>query len=234
MRKIILFICMALGLVHQGWGQNKSIDSLRIAFDQCYGLDVILTNGKKYFPDSTPVVGHPYWKSKETFLGSLTISGRTFMNQQLKYELNKQQFVLFYTNYNGQPCQIILNNTAIDSVRTGDCLFVPNKNPDIHQPFIQLISTGNLTCYIVWNKELNLNTMGATAGYEYTKDYSRYYLTYKGSDYRFKNKSSFLGVFNRKEKVSIRKYISSNGLKFKRMADNDLKKLIRFCEQTLI
>jgi len=233
MQKVILFICILLGFLHQGWGQNKSIDSLRISYDQLYGLDVILTNGKKYFPDSRPVTGHPFWKSQDAFSGSLTISGSTFMNQQLKYDLNKQQFVLFYSNYNGQPCQIILNNTAIDSVRTENCLFIPNTNRDIPLPFVQLISKKNLTYYISWNKDLILNTLETPAIYEYTKDYSRSYLTYKGTDYRFYNKSSFLRIFTQKERTSIKKYLSSNHLKFMKMNDNDLRKLISFYEQTL-
>ena len=233
MQKVILFICIVFCLVHEGWGQNKSIDSLRIGYDKLYGLDVILTNGKKYIPNSTPVIGHPFWKSQDSFSGNITISGKTFEHQQLKYDLNKQQFVLFYSNYNGQPGQIILNNTSIDSVSIGKCLFIPNKYPQISQPFVQLVYQGHLPCYIGWYKELNYSTLGRV-GFEYSKDCSIYYLAYKGSVYRFRNRSSFLRIFNLNERVSIRKYFSSNGLIFKKMNENDLRKLISFCEQTLI
>lgn len=233
MRKIIFHICLLLCFVQTGLGQNKSVDSLRVSFDQSYGLDALLTNGRKYFPDSNPVVGHPFWKREEAFLGNITISGRQFTNQQLKYDLHKQLFVLFYSNYNGQPGQIILNNSVIDSVSLGNCLFIPNKNPNIRLPFVQLIYQGKLSCIIAWNKDLNFNSIGQTIGYEYAKDNFSSYLTYKGSDYRFKTKSSFLRIFNRKERVAIRKYLSSSWIKFKKMNDQDLRKLIIFCEQNL-
>jgi hypothetical protein len=178
-------------------------------------------------------MGHPFWNSEDTFLASVTISGHTFTNLQLKYELNKQHFVLFYNNYNGQPGQIILHNSVIDSVMMGNSLFVPNENPQISQPFVQLIRHGALTCHIACSKDLMLNGIGQNVGYQYSKQHSRYYLNYKGSDYRFSNKSSFLHIFNKKERAPIRKYLSSTHFKFKKMNDNDLRKLIIFCEQIL-
>jgi len=234
MRQVILFVCIVLCFVHNGWSQSKSIDSLRIEFDKSYGLDVLLHNGKKYFPNNNPVIGYPYWKNKDSISGDITISGKTFKDQQLKYDINRQEFVLFYFNFNGQSSQIILNVSSIDSVNIGKCLFIPNSYPKIHQQFIQLVYQGDLSCYIGWYKELKLNTIGARPGFEYTKDLRLNYLVSKGSVNQFTNRYSFLQIFNPKERVSIRKYLKDNGLRFKAMNVNDLKKLIIFCEHTLI
>lgn len=222
-----------LFFLHQGLGQSNTVDSLRTRYDEFYGLDALLTNGKKYIPPDHTVKSHPFWKSEEVHPGILTLSGRTFTHQQLKYDLNRQHFVLFYTNYNGQPGQIVLHNQVIDSVRLGNSLFIANHNPTIRQPFIQLIRKGRLTCTIAWSKDLVLNNMGQNAGYQYSKQHSQFYLNYKGSDYRFSNKSSFLRIFTPGERASIRKYLSSNRLKFKKMNDQQLRDLIIFCEQTL-
>lgn len=233
MLKIVLFVGFVICLFQEGLGQNIAVDSLRNSFDHSYGLDAVLTNGKKYFPPGNTVGGHPFWKSEDVFLGTITISGQTFTNQQLKYDLNKQQFVLFYSNNNSQPGQIILNNMLIDSVNMGNSLFIPNNNPDIRQPFVQLIRKGMLTCTIGWTKELNLNNTGINGGYQYSRQVSTFYLNYKGSSYRFSNKSSFLRIFTPMEKVPIRKYLSSKHLKFKKMNEFDLRELIIFCEQNL-
>ena len=222
-----------LCFLFQVLGQSSSVDSLRTRYDESYGLDALLTNGKKYIPQDQAVKSHPFWKSEDVFSAIITVSGRTFSNQQLKYDLNKQQFVLFYTNYNGQPGQIILHNRMIDSISMGNSLFIPNSNPMIRQPFVQLIRKGMLTCTIAWSKDLVLNNMGQNAGYQYSKQHSQFYLNYNGSDHRFNNKSSFLRIFNPKERADIRKYLSSNRLKFKKMNDHDLRALIIFCEQTL-
>jgi len=234
MRKIVLLICVVLFVVHTSWGQNESIDSLRADFDKLYGLDVLLTNGKKYFPDNNPVISHPFWRSKDPFLADLTISGKTFKNQRIKYNLNKQEFLLLYTNYNGQQGQIILNTSAIDSVNTGMYRFVPSAFPEIKQQFVQLIYQGHLSCYIGWYKELKFNTLGPYAGFEYTKDFRMYYLVSNGTVYQFTNKSSFLRIFSLKERASIRKYITSNRFRFRKMDENNLRKLITYCDETVI
>lgn len=233
MQKIILFMGCILCFLFQGLGQSNPADSLRTRYDESYGLDALLTNGKKYIPQDLAVKGHPFWKSEDVFPAIIIVSGHTFPHQQLKYDLNRQQFVLFYSNYNGQPGQIILHNQMIDSLYMGNSLFIPNSNPSIRQPFVQLISKGILTCTIAWSKDLVLNTMGQNVGYEYSKQHSQFYLNYKGSDYKFSNKASFLRIFNPKERADIRKYLSSNRLKFKKINDHQLRELIIYCEQTL-
>lgn len=222
-----------LCFLYQGQGQSLSVDSLRIRYDEAYGLDALLTNGKKYIPQNNAVKGHPFWKSEDVFPATITVSGRTFTHQWLKYDLNNQQFVLFYTNYNGQPGQIILHHPVIDSVRMENSLFIPNRHPLIRQPFVQQIHKGKLSCTIAWSKDLTLNNMGHQAGYQYSKQHAQYYLHYKESDYRFNSKSSFLRIFNPMERAEIRKYISSHHLKFKKMNDQQLRDLIIFCEHTL-
>lgn len=234
MRKIILFICVVLFMVRTSWGQNELIDSLRADFDKLYGLDVLLINGKKYFPDNNPVISHPFWQSKDPFLADLTISGKTFKDQNIKYNLNKQEFLLLYTNYNGQQGQIILNTSAIDSVNSSMYKFIPGVFPEIKQQFVQLIYQGQLSCYIGWYKEIHYNSFGPNVGLGYTKDYRMYYLIYNGSVYRFTNKSSFLRIFNRTDRVPIKKYINLNRFRFKKMDDNNLHKLIIYCEKTVI
>ncbi len=234
MQKIILFVCFVLCFVGKGFGQNLPVDSLRADFDKMYGLDVLLNNGKRYFPDNKPVIGYPFWRTNDPFLADITISEKTFKDQSLKYNLEKQEFLLFYTNFNGQQGQIILNSSAIDSVNAQTFKFIPNKYPEIKQPFVQMIYQGRLSCYIGWYKELKINNNGIKAGYQHSDDYHKYYLVYKGSVYRFSNKSTFLRIFDTTERVSIRKYLSSNRFRFKNVDDNNLRKLIIYCEKIII
>lgn len=218
-----------------GYGQTLPVDSLRADFDKLYGLDVLLNNGKKYFPDKNPIIGHPFWRSTDTFLADVTISGKTFKDQSLKYNLDKQDFLLVYTNYNGQQGQIILNTSVIDSVNGRSFSFVPNKYPEIKQQFVQLIYQGRLSCYIGWYKELKISSINGTkSGYEFSDDFHKNYLVYKGTVYRFSNKSSFLRIFNKTERVSIRKYFSANRFIFRNLDDNKLRRLIIYCEEILI
>jgi hypothetical protein len=235
MQKIILFICVILFIASKVYGQTLPVDSLRADFDKLYGLDVLLNNGKKYFPDKNPIIGHPFWRSTDTFFADVTIYGRTFKDQSLKYNLDKQEFLLVYTNFNGQQGQIILNPLVIDSVNGRDFSFVTNKYPEIKQQFVQLIYQGRLSCYIGWYKELKIGSINGTkSGYQFSDDFHKNYLVYNGTVHRFSNKSSFLRIFNKTERVSIRKYFSANRFIFKGLDDNKLKKLIAFCDEILI
>ena len=229
--RIFFILCFIFFIVSPGEGQVVKIDSLRTNFDKLYGLDVLLNNGKKYFPDYNPIKGHPFWRSKDPFIGDITISGKTFKDQQLKYNINKQEFILFYINFNNQEGQIILNPSVIDSVNIGVYHFVPNKFPDIDNKFIQQIHSGNYSCYVGWSKELQVNTAGSIAGYNFTNDYCIYYIVHKGIVHRFSNKSSFLKIFPANQRVMIRRYLASNYIKFKKIDDNSLRELVNFCEK---
>ena len=235
MQKNILVVFLIIFLIGKGYGQSMSTDSLRADYDKLYGLDVLLNNGKKYFPDKNPIVGHAFWKSKDPFLADVTISGRTFKNQSIKYNLDKQEFLLIYTNFNGQQGQIILNTSVIDSVNSRSFCFVPNIHPEIKQQFVQLIYQGRLLCYIGWYKELKISSInGVKSGYEFSDDFHKNYLVYKGTVYRFSNKSSFLRIFTKTERSSIRKYFSANRITLRSLDDIKLKKLIAYCDEILI
>lgn len=235
MLRIGLVICVILFISGRSDGQTLPLDSLRADFDKLYGLDVLLNNGKKYFPDKNPIIGHPFWRSTDSFLADVTISGRTFKDQSLKYNLDKQDFLLVYTNYNGQQGQIILNTSVIDSVNGQSFCFVPNKYPEIKQQFVQPIYQGRLSCYIGWYKELKISSInGIKSGYQFSDDLHKNYLIYRGAVYRFSNKSSFLRIFNKEERVSIRKYFSVNRFVFRDLDDNKLKKIIAYCDEILI
>lgn len=233
MRKFYFLTCFVLILVRPVFGQTDVVDSVRTEFDKLYGLDVILNNGKKYFPESNPVIGYPFWKNEDSFWADLTIQGKYFRDKNLKYNTFRQEFVLLYTNLNGQDVQIILNSAGIDSVRLENTLFVPNPYPEIKLKFLQQIYSGQLTCYIGWYKEMQFNRTGVNIGYIYSKDKHVNYLIYQGTVHRFTGKSSFLDIFSGYKRALIRKYLSSGHLKFKKMDEKELKDLISYCEKTI-
>lgn len=229
----ILLIFLISGFGQIVFGQSNPVDSLREDFDKSYGLDVLLNNGKKYFPESNPVTGYPFWKSEDSYFADITIKGKTFKNERIKFNSYKQEFVLFYTNLNGQNGQIILNSEAIDSIRMDDVLFIPNRYPDIKQKFIQQIYHGKLDCYIGWYKELQFNRTGVNIGYIYSKDSKTNYLVYKGVINPFSGKSSFLNIFSGYKRTLIRKHLSSMHLRLKKMNEVELRELVVYCEKTV-
>jgi hypothetical protein len=231
MHRISYIFCYLLFIVNVCQGQTRSIDSLKVDFDKLYGYDVLLNNGRKYFEGGNPVIGHPFWKNKDPFVADLTFSGRTFKGQLLKYNLHKQEFILVYTNLNGQLNQIILNNSTIDSITSGSCLFIPRISPEIAQPFVQQIYSGKISCYLARYKNLQFNTTGVNIGYKYSEDKSIYYIFRQGTLIKLENRSTFLHVFQDKDRALIRKYMSSKKFRYRKMNEDNWRDLIAYCNK---
>lgn len=220
-------------MIQTGWGQNGYVDSLRIEFDKLYGSDVILNNGKKYFPESTSAKGHPFWVGQEPFLADVTVLGKIFQNQKLKYNICTQKFLLIYSDLNGENYPVILNTPFLDSVRTEGVTFIHNSYQEIDQPFVQLIYKGKISCVASIKKDLDFNNIGVNTGYGYSREIREYYLIINDLAYQFNNKWSFLKNFSAAKRSVVRNQISIDKVKFKRIDDNKLKQLVEFCDHTL-
>ncbi len=233
MQKLSLFFLLFIFSGGAALGQSDWVDSLQAAYDQQYGLDMLLHNGEKYVAEVNPIEGHPFWQDETTFIADLFLNGKVFSNQKMQYHLHRQEFILSYTDYNQQPNKIVLNRNAIDSIKREDLLFVQNEHPKIQQPFVQLIFKGELECYIAHKKNLKFRSQGSQIGYEYTDEIREYYLIYKDVVYKFRRQGSFLKIFPKEHRREIRRFISSQNLKFKTIDALRLKKLVAYCEQSL-
>lgn len=227
---IYLFLLISLSVQWAARAQTP-IDSLRRAYDKLYGPDILLINGKKYLPDANPSEGHPFWGGKEPFNAELFVDGKAFPEQNVRYNLCEQMFLLNYQDDNRQPVQIILNPGAIDSVRIHDFLFIRNRNPEIGQRFIQRVYEGKLSCYQGWYKERAFQTFGNNKGlYLYSEAKKTPYLIKEGRVYRFHSKRTFQKIFPKEKQSLIRKFLISHNIRLKGIGDNDLRRLIIYCE----
>lgn len=222
---LCLFECLA-------FGQPQKIDSLYQKFDRMYGLDSDLHNGKKFIPD-VPSSGNPFWGGEGSFCGDITLSGKTFKNQQLKYNISKQDFLLLYTDDNGQKCQIVLNSALVDSVRSGKDLFVRNQYPETRFQFVKQIYRGRLHCFIALEKKLEFSPLGVNTGYSYSEETRSNFLVYKSHVQQFKHEASFVRIFPKEKRAVIRNKISGLKLKFRKLDEGLLRQLIEFCDRTV-
>ena len=215
------------------FGQSQKIDSVYQKFDRMYGLDPDLHNGKKFIPDA-PSSGNPFWGSEGSFCGDITLSGKTFKNQQLRYNISKQNFLLLYPESNGQKCQIVLNSALVDSVRSGKDLFVRNPCPETGSQFVKEIYRGRLHCFIVLEKKLELSQFGSNTGYSYSEETRTNFLLYKKQVRQFKREASFVRIFPKGKRAVIRNKISGLRIKFRKLDDGLLRQLVVFCDHTVL
>ncbi|MGQ7871308.1 hypothetical protein [Sunxiuqinia sp. sy24] len=233
MQKLSLFFLLFILSWGAAFGQSNWVDSLHTAYDQRYGLDMLLHNGEKYTSDVNPVKGHPFWRDDHGFVGDIYIKGEVFKTQNLRYDLNKQEFILNYIDYNQQTHQIVLNSSVIDSVRTDGICFISHSLPEIPQRFVQLVFEGQLICYISRKKDLNFESQGSNIGYHYTGEIKNYYLVFDDAARVFNRKGNFLKLFPKENRKELRTFLSSRQIDLKKITEKELKDLIAYCERII-
>lgn len=211
------------------FGQTLNVDSLRIEYDQLYGQDMQLYNGRKYFSEINPVQGHVFWRGSDYFNADIYLQGKKYAGNQLKYNLISQQFILANISHGQEHPPIILINTLIDSVRASGVLFVKNPYPEIPQPFIQQIYHGKISCYAGYYKDIYEKFKGDIVRKAITPDKKNYYLVVASKVKKFQNSGSFLKCFPSKLRKPVKQLLSRQKLNIKKMNDQELAKLIRNC-----
>lgn len=224
---ISLIILLA---VPSTYGQSKAAEQHQ-KFDQVYGLNPDLYNGRKYFRDNYGAIGHPYWIGEVALPARLTSGSKTYNNLSMKYELNKQFFILEFFDYNDAVQMIILNDYAIDTVYLNDAVFIRNPFEEINNKYVQLINTGYYSAFISCTKQFQYQSMGVHTGYKYSEEIKERFLVTENKVYPFRNKRTFLNVFEKGDRKEIKAFISSNKIKFKKLTDMQFKELTAFCNE---
>ncbi|WP_372652539.1 hypothetical protein, partial [Draconibacterium sp.] len=175
---IFCFCCIAkLAL-----GQSITIDSLKQEYDKQYGLNSILINGKKSSTYYLDHYGHPFWRSDKEFWADIFLESKRFEAQRVKYNIEKQEFILNFTNLNGAEKQIILTPSIVDTIVINEYIFIPNTNKKIKPAYVQLIYSNKVKCTKGWYKNLVVaKDVSSRSGFKYQKEQVEWYLEGEGS-----------------------------------------------------
>ena len=225
---VFSLLCILLSVAT---GQSdSSVYNQKSRFDKLYGPDPALYNGIRYVPDHPNSKGFPFLLKNEPFDGEIILSGKKYQHLKLQYNCFKQEFVLDFLDQNNAYNALIINSNNIDTVILDGQIFVPCKIPGIQEPFLQLICSGPIKCFLTWNKEFNFLGTGAQTGFEYSNDIRKIYIQKKdGSPMRVINKQSFLNIFDKSLKRKIKSYMSARKIRFKNITDEKLFLLMEYC-----
>lgn len=233
MRKYFFIIFITFLSVVSAFGQISRIDSLKNEYDQLYGLDMLLYNGKKYFSDFNPIQGHAFWGRNDYFKGDIYLKGKVFRNNLLKYDLLRQEFILSYSSNGEQHHPIVLTSALIDSIKTQDVIFVQNSYSGIPQTFVQKIHQGKVSCYISWIKTKYEKLYNNYVRIAVSKEKKDYYLVVDSKVNSFHNGKTFVKLFSKKNQKKIKKYLNDNKIRFKDIGDKELEQLVLFSESLM-
>jgi hypothetical protein len=205
---------------------DREKDSLSAYIRMKYGLEQELYNGFQYYKRFYKYRGDPFYPDDAFREGSVSIGRLTYEHLSLKYNCFLQFLVLEYTDYQGRYNQLHLNDAHIDSFRLGrDCY--QKLALAGHEPlFYQVLSSGAVSCYIHWEKNIHGTSNDLQYSHEYTGPLGTYYVNYKGKIQPFHNRKSFLSVFPESMAVEIKRYLRVQRLPFKQASPGDLQRLL--------
>ena len=170
--------------------ENEFLE-LKEIFDYLNGPDYNLLNGRlidlPYSIDS-----HPYFNTDSYRRGSLFLNGEAYDNVLINYDIFDQQVILQYPDrISGINNKVVLNREKIDCFKIDGLTFRLKSFPETGTSFFQVLSSGGISCYLLWTKKLYRSSSSGSARLKYLKQSRNIYLQKEDQLFHVKNKSSF-------------------------------------------
>lgn len=199
-------------------GQQISADSpsgYPEIVDRAYGQDQELVNGMQYYDKHPRSQGNPYLLEDFVQQGSVSIRGVIFNNIWLKYDIFVQQVVVEYRTLNGADNQVVLVGDRLDEFRIGEYFFRNLSLQGEEERFYQVIGSGRMVCYIMWEKRLIPRVSDSRYVEEFTGPKRKYLLELDGEFHEFQSKKDFVKLFPADRKKELKKLVRQNNMQFR-------------------
>ena len=225
-----LTIALALGLLAgvNLFSQQTSITDFLAECARKYGSDADLVNGEKYFYPYAQSLGDPFLFT-EPRNASITIHGKEFTGQKLRYDLFNQQLILDYTDLYGASASLVLRNEWVESFAFEDYVFKMMKGPDGKPAFFQVILDGPTACVYKWSKNYLLNLTSGVQSYYFTDPVKVSYLVIGGEFHLYKGNGAFVKVFSPEIQKAIKQFMRQGKIKVKKASDSQMRHLVEYC-----
>ncbi len=207
---------------------EREFYQVRNSYNNSYGSDYNLLNGRQYNLLYSSV-SHPFYQSEGYRPGNLSLNGEDYKGIPLNYDIYKQQLILQYTTYSGQSNQLVLNNELIDGFGVEGKVFRKITLPAAGSRFFQVVSTGDIACFLYWEKKLFQSSSTSNTPYRYSKPSRDIYLYKTGEMYPIGGRSSFLALFDEAAWKEIKSFLRREKIHFRSASDETLGRLMDYC-----
>ena len=201
--------------------------------DQVYGSNDLLVNGRIYVPMHSLAEGHPYFEIKDWILGDVYTKGNKFEQLKLKYDIELDEFILFFIDKENHNNYIVLNKHYVDSVYVGKFLFVNTAViPEISENlgYCELVYNKQLSFLVKYKKDFKKEYSETKPHGEYSKINANRYITESGILTKVNTKKTLLRYFEPYKK-EIKKYLKKNKINYKKANSGELNTLINYCNE---
>ena len=196
-----------------------------------HGFDQNLINGILYYDKYKNVLNHPFYTGEELLPGSVVISGVSYEDVQINYDIYSQYLVLEYPVASGSSYKIIISPEHTDAFNLDGNYFEKLILDDRGPLFYQLIRVNGLICYIHWEKKKVTKSYQLTD--YFTEPNQRCYLDYYGKLSPFSNRRNFVSLISGVPKKEIKRYIRKNVIQLSDGTPEQLEDLLQFISSSI-
>jgi len=197
-----------------------------------YGLNPILYNGQvyNYFP-SAGVKGHQYFEQKDFIEGRISIRGTYYEKVLLNYDILNQQLILKYKDPQGSNRLLMVSKAWMEKFSIADKEFSLIQAAENQKLIVQTLNSGQIQLHLNWTKKLSADISFVSESYTFDKKKQTLYLTYKNNLKEYKSTKDILSFLDVEDQTKVKLFIKQNKFKTKTKAQDQLIKLLNYCNQ---
>ena len=223
MRFLILLIFSGYGhLYAQNSVQMQQTDSIAVSFMQAGGgYSVLYTGSPHERPLSASNINHQYFNDHQFALARLSYRGILYPNEYLRFDLSRQELIIRSPKF----ASLVLSPEYVDFADLHGKHIIYFRHDSLKGSpstgYYFLLHSGK--CNVL---EKNIATLKVFSQHDLHYTFSkRFYLYHADAYYTIRNKRSLLKVLQ-PHKKELKKFISSNKLRFKNDADLFIPKIV--------
>lgn len=208
---------------------ERGFYELKENFDHQNGPDYNLLNGRQYIRLNSGS-SHPFFNTDHYRPGSLLLSGEAYDSVLINYNIYDQQVILQIPGWiSDLNNKVVLNRELIDHFQIDGLRFRKMSFPETGTSFFQILSSGEISCYLLWTKKLYRSSNSSNARIKYLKQSRQVYLQKEDQLFHVKNSSSFSSVFDEAYRKEIKSFLRREKIHFRNASENQLVELMSFC-----
>jgi hypothetical protein len=236
MKSVLIASFCALSLYLSSYAQEHAPDGSSDYWNELYksvintyGFDQVLVNGIIYEDNYRGKIGHPFLLEDQFYKGTLVFREKEYKGINIKYDIYKQQVVL-YVMQNNSVAWVIPPNDFITAFSLGEKLFVKHAFHGEPRFYQMVYDTEKLKCLYYWSKlryDSDHNSEYISA--KFTKSERITYLMADGVFTKYRNNRSFVSLFPHEHQIRIKQYIKTTKINVARSSDGMIHELLSYC-----
>ncbi|WP_423147392.1 hypothetical protein [Rubrolithibacter danxiaensis] len=179
-----------------------------------------LYNGTEYTEADPVIIGDPFYLTKAWSTGAVIYDGIEFKNQNLLYDIYKDQLIVKHFD-NVSKLNLIREKVSAFSFLNHNFIYIESTDRSLTSGFYDVLYNGRWTVLAKREKLVVERTPSPTVLERRFEISNKYYLSYNNRYFQVKNLADVLKVFSDRKR-ELRNFINTSGLNFRKNPEQAL------------